>query len=361
MAGVRSADRCPGVLRPHPAEDGSVVRLRLPGGQTTADTLSALSQLARHYGNPDLQLTSRAGIQLRGLPDPLPDAVAATVLALGLLPSPRHDRVRNIVASPLTGVCGGRADLRGLIHDLDRAIVADPLLAGLPGRFLFVLDDGRGDVSGRTYDLGYRATDGRRGHLLVGGPHLGVPIGAADVVDTLVAVARDFVTAAGAADAWHVGELPGWSTGIEGLGPLPVSLDRPGPVVGELAGSAGVTVPLGLLTPEQVEAVARVAAGPVVVTPWRGLVVPAAAAGLPQLVSAGLVADPASAWAAVSACVGSPGCAKSAGSTRAVARQLIARGAVGGRIHISGCDRRCGAPAEKHEDILLGAAREAVR
>lgn len=361
MAGVKAADRCPGVLRPHPAEDGSVVRLRLPGGQTTADTLSALSELAQNYGNPDLQLTSRAGIQLRGLPNPLPDSVAATLLALGLLPSPRHDRVRNIVASPLTGVYGGHADLRGLIHDLDRAILGEPALAELPGRFLFVLDDGRGDLSGRTYDLGYRATDARGGQLLVGGPELSRPIGATEVVDTLVELARDFVTRAGPAGAWHVRELPGWAAAIDGLGPLPVTIDRPGSVVGPLGGAAGVSVPLGFLTPGHVAAVARVAPGPVVVTPWRGLVVPGAAAGLPQLIGAGLIADPASAWSAVSACVGSPGCAKSAGSTLALARQLVSGGAVGRRIHVSGCERRCGAPSEDHDDILVGAAQEAVR
>ena len=360
MAGVRSADRCPGVLRPHLAEDGSVVRLRLPGGQTTADTLSALSQLAQTYGNPDLQLTSRAGLQLRGLSDPLPDAVASTVSALGLLPSPRHERVRNIVASPLTGVSGGNADLRGLIHDLDRAILGEPLLAELPGRFLFVLDDGRGDVSDRRFDLGYRASDPRGGHLLVGGPHVGVPIAATAAVDTLVALARDFVTTAGSARAWHVGELPRWSAAIDGLGPVPAPLDRPGPAVGRLAGSAGVTVPLGLLTPEQVAALARVAAGPVVVTPWRGLVIPGAAAGLPRLVAAGLVADPASPWSSITACVGSPGCGKAYGSTRAVALQLAAGGSVGHRIHVAGCERRCGAPGGDHDDLVLGSAREAV-
>ena len=131
MAGVKAADRCPGVLRPHPAEDGALVRLRLPGGQTTADTARALSELARTYGNPDLQLTSRAGLQLRGLPDPLPDDLVGAVLGLGLVPSPRHERVRNIVASPLTGVTGGRADLRGLVHVLDRALLDEPA-AGRP-------------------------------------------------------------------------------------------------------------------------------------------------------------------------------------------------------------------------------------
>ena len=44
------------------------------------------------------------------------------------------------------------------------------MLADLPGRFLFVLDDGRGDVVDLRLDLGYRATGPEGGYLLVGGP-----------------------------------------------------------------------------------------------------------------------------------------------------------------------------------------------
>src|SRR5215212_10923571 len=57
-----AADRCPGLLRPHQAEDGLVIRLRIPGGQTTSHTLLALSRLAG-----TLQLTSRGNLQLRGI------------------------------------------------------------------------------------------------------------------------------------------------------------------------------------------------------------------------------------------------------------------------------------------------------
>ena len=80
-----------------------MVRLRLPGGRVPVRTLRRLSDLSTAYGNGVLQLTSRAGLQLRGLPDPLPEAFVDAVAATGLLPSTTHERVRNIVASPLTG------------------------------------------------------------------------------------------------------------------------------------------------------------------------------------------------------------------------------------------------------------------
>ena len=93
MAGVTRADRCPGVLRPHLAVDGAVVRIRVPGGQTTGAALGSLSRIAQEFGSGDLQLTSRAGIQLRGLPDPLPAGFVSAVREAGFLPSDTHERV----------------------------------------------------------------------------------------------------------------------------------------------------------------------------------------------------------------------------------------------------------------------------
>ncbi|SER40155.1 precorrin-3B synthase, partial [Microlunatus flavus] len=62
----RRADRCPGVLRPHEAADGAMVRIRVPGGQTSSGALLALSRLAEAYGSGLLQLTSRGSVQVRG-------------------------------------------------------------------------------------------------------------------------------------------------------------------------------------------------------------------------------------------------------------------------------------------------------
>ena len=141
MAGViapspspsRPSDRCPGVLRPHLAADGAMVRIRIPGGQTTGTALARLGELAQSYGSGLLQLTSRGSVQIRGLPEVLPDLLADGIAAAGFLPSPSHDRVRNIVATPLTGLSGGHADLRGMITALDQA-AAGRTRAGRPVR-----------------------------------------------------------------------------------------------------------------------------------------------------------------------------------------------------------------------------------
>ncbi len=100
---MKRTDHCPGVLRPHQAADGAMVRVRLPGGQTTGNGLVRLGSLARRHGSGLLQLTSRASVQVRGLPTRCRRGGRRTGGA-GFLPSRSHERVRNIVASPLTGL-----------------------------------------------------------------------------------------------------------------------------------------------------------------------------------------------------------------------------------------------------------------
>ena len=348
---LRPADRCPGVLRPHEAADGAMVRIRVPGGQTTTEALRELSRLAQAHGSGLLQLTSRGSVQVRGLPAVVPEPFEDAVARAGFLPSAAHERVRNVVASPLTGLAGGRADLRGLVAELDRAIVAESRLADLPGRFLFVLDDGRGDVAGLGVDLGYRALDGDRGELLVGSRRRVRPVRQRDAAATLVDLALRFLDRRG--DAWHVDQLAepllDAGEGTESDLRLPVTPYPAGPVGGHLV----VDVPLGLLAPIQVEAVHAAAGdGPLVVTPWRSLVLPEARAERGALEAVGLVTDPDNAWNLVSACVGSPWCANGRADTRTLAGQLVRAGGPAARTHLSGCERRCGAPTGPHTDLV---------
>ena len=124
------ADRCPGLLSPFVSADGAIVRLRIPGGYATTELLREVSSLATVHGDPAITLTSRGSLQVRGLPTPLPDELLTGLLATGTIPSGPHDRVRNIVCDP------GDPGLRPLVEQLDAAVLADPLMAGLPGRTL---------------------------------------------------------------------------------------------------------------------------------------------------------------------------------------------------------------------------------
>ncbi|MGO4254931.1 nitrite reductase [Marmoricola sp. RAF53] len=270
-------DLCPGVVRPWGAADGALVRLRLPGGDLPAEGLVRLAALARRYGDGTVHLTSRANIQVRGLPlagGRLPAEVEAALLATGLVPSPTHELVRNVLVSPLTGVAGGRADLRPVARDLDRLVCAEPALAGLSARFLFVLDDGRGDVAGQRLDLGAVALDHGTAQLRAGSGWGGcVPLGG--VPEALVALAHDFLAARGDGPTapWHVDELPG---ALVAGTPDARALVRGDPVpYGPVPTGVHLPAPDGVLADALLdEVIAAAAAGKrLVVTPWRGVLV----------------------------------------------------------------------------------------
>ncbi|MDQ0379565.1 precorrin-3B synthase [Amycolatopsis thermophila] len=332
------ADACPGVFATHDAADGALARVRLPGGRLSAAQAGVLASCAEDLGDGSVHLTSRGNIQLRGL---APDTgeLVARLSSAGLLPAPSHERVRNYLASPLSGLSGGLLDVRETVFELDRAVCARPELAGLPGRFLFALDDGRGDVAGEDADVCWRAVDSSVGAVLLAGRDTGerVPIG--EAVDVLVRKALWFLEVRGG--AWRVRELD------LPAGPrLPTS---PGVPIGPFTRDDGLTGVCGAPVLGQLPAADLRALGEIVVTPWRSVVVPLGTE------APGLVTDPDAPGLGVSACIGRPGCAKSLADVRADARAVMSRVPAGVRMHFSGCERRCGRPHEPHVDMLAGS------
>lgn len=268
-------DRCPGVLRPWPADDGALVRIRLIGGRISAPAMSGLSAVAQEYGDGHLHLTARANLQLRGLPSAngvLPGDVVTAIEATGLLPSRTHELGRNVMVSPLTGVIGGRADLRNLALELDDRIRTSTALAGLPGRFLFVLDDGRGDLLDRETDLGLVALDESSCQLRIG-HGWGSVVLLAEAPGTLVDLAEEFLSIRGEAAGapWHVAELPAALRQACPADPAVPTASPPLPF-GRFPAGLHIEAPGGVLTPGLV-AELTAAAADLVVTPWRGVVV----------------------------------------------------------------------------------------
>ena len=351
---TRDHDACPGAFHVHQAADGALARVRLPGGMIEPAQLEALAHAATWFGLPAMELTSRGNIQIRGIQsDKAADALGDVVAAAGLLPSPTHERVRNIVASPLSGRVGGHTDVRDWVRELDIAIQAAPTLAELPGRFWFGIDDGRGDVSGLGADVGAHAF-GDSVAVVLAGRDTGVRIASSDVVPTLISIARRFVDTRDT--AWRVTELPDATALVDGLAPTAEPgrswppLDRP-PVGwisqddGRIA--LGAAMPLGVLPARAAEFLAAIGA-PIVITPWRSVLVcdldeGVADAALRVLAPQDLVFDENSPWLAVSACTGSPGCAHSAADVRADATMAVADVSAG-RRHFVGCERACGSP-----------------
>ena len=347
----------------HQAADGGLARVRLPGGVVRADQFDVLRTAAAELGDGRLELTSRANVQIRGLAPEAPAELSQRLFEAGLLPSLHHERVRNILASPLSGLDQeSRYDVLPVAAAVDRELCARPGLAELPGRFLFALDDGRGDLAGVRTDVLVRAVDEREGLLSLG--TRGVRVGWGEVAEVMIAATEAFLEEREGQE-WRIAEL---ERGEERI------LDRLGLQAGEelpstssvvQAGQHGsalvVTVPLGSLNQEQAAAVAAAARGGVGagarasdvirVTPWRSVVVPAVAGdGLERV---GLVTDPDSAWNGVTACAGQPECAKALADVRADAWRVTPRLPRHERpMHWSGCERRCGKPAGEFVDVL---------
>jgi precorrin-3B synthase len=357
MARARDIDACPGALQVHQAADGALARIRLPGGMISAAQLMALAQASTTFGSATLELTARGNVQIRGITDAV--AVAQAVAAAGLLPSSTHERIRNIVASPLSGRVGSNPDVRTWVAELDTAIQAEPALATLPGRFLFSFDDGRGDVSGLGADVGVHMVDGHA-VLLLAGRETGIRLTPRQVIETMVAIAVRFAEVRGT--AWRISELaaPGelWPGAELGDGFAPVTR----PPVGWIEQddgriTLGAAVPLGVLSARVAEYLAAIEV-PLVITPWRSVLVcdlgeAVADTALRVLAPLGLVFDENSPWLTISACVGSPGCAHSAADVRADAAQALHTDS-GVHRHFVGCERACGSPPAGEVLIATG-------
>ncbi|MBB4893172.1 precorrin-3B synthase [Streptomyces olivoverticillatus] len=396
------ADACPGALRLHAADDGALARVRLPGGLLTARQAVALADAADELGDGHLDITSRGNVQLRGLPDGCGAALGARLRKAGLLPSDRHDRIRNIVASPLCGLDAGgaEADVQEWARALDALLCAQDAPNNLPnagdlselsGRFLFGLDDGRGDIAALRPDVTLIASAGGGAYegaalLCFGTEGPALRIAADDAPRAAAVAALAFLAAAreSGTGAWRVRDLDperrprpdrladrlaSAGIGCELVPDASLPFGSPAPP-GLVHGRDGLwalsaAAPLGRLTTAQWRLLAEAAEqdgdGELRVTPWRGVVVPglsaeAAAARLAALAEAGLVTSAESPWHRAGACAGRPGCVKSLADVRADASACLTGARPGGPgglpVYWSGCERRCGHPGGRWVDVL---------
>ncbi|WP_234434419.1 precorrin-3B synthase [Streptomyces sp. NRRL F-5126] len=390
-------DACPGALRLHAADDGRLARLRLPGGLLTPHQAMALADAAERLGDGGIDLTSRGNVQLRGLCDAGAGPLAEALHAVGLLPSERHERARNIVASPLAGEDQHPfADVRLWVRALDALICGSGTAAGLSGRFLFALDDGRGDVAGLGADVTLLAEPaGATALLRVGGDRLRVPH--ADGPRAALAAAEAFLGAAAASGAWRVRELPeghdlsarlaaalavagvtAWPAQQGGPEPQGGSDPQGGPPAlgvirppGQVRAAVSVQPRLGRATAAQWRLLASAGGDDgegdgggdgdgLRITPWRGIVVPGLTPGaadelLARAAAAGLVTSADSPWYGVGACTGRPGCGKALADVRADAAASLGAHAPGLPVYFSGCARRCGHPQGRYVDKVATA------
>jgi len=362
-------DRCPGVLRLHDALDGALARVRLPGGRARSDQLAVLATGAR-LGSGVVEITSRANVQLRGLPHGARQSLAALLGDAGLLPSLAHERARNVAASPVAGRHPAAvAAVDDVVAALDRGLCADPALAALSGRFSFLVDDGSGLLPHHEHDVALIASKRAAtpvAALALDGEDTGLrtPLGSA--AELALAAARAFLAERAEGSAWRIREMPGGARRVAARMGTTLAPDVAGgrrtsgppalpvpPRLRQRDGRVAVTAlaPLGRLDPAQLERLAELARAhgtDARFSPWRTLTlvdVPSTAVDEVEreLGGLGLVLDLDSGWHGLSACAGLGACARARADVRAAAAARAAsRTADAPPEHWTACERRCG-------------------
>lgn len=350
-------DGCPGAQKMHHANDGAIGRVRVAGGHLTPAGWKALAHMTRDLGDGDIHLTTRGNLQIRGIKDE--DTFTQEVISSGFLPSRAHDKVRNIIASPLDG------EIADLVRELDRALLSSDKVTGLSGRTLFGLDDGSATIFAHEVDFGaIRVNDVF--YLVLGGTLTGVQMNRDQVAPSILAIAEKWQEIRG--DSWRVKERPEKRNDLIRVldgevtftAPpnIPPSHDRP---IGWIDREDGVAlvgaVRFGVVPADLADLIAATGKKSTV-TPWHRIVIHGlneaeAEETVKRLAPAGVIFDEDSPWLRVTACTGLPECYKGKSNTRQDAIQLVDSGETpAGLVHFVGCERRCGHPLEDHTEYL---------
>jgi precorrin-3B synthase len=354
-----------------------------------ANQLRTVADLSRSFADGTIEITSRANLQMRAIrKEDLSHIIESTSLA-GLLPSPQHDRVRNIVTSPIAGMDGEELiDPRPLVHELDRRLRADTVFVNLHPKFSFAIHGGPRQFSRDNDDISLEAVDlhsASHFHLSIGGACSGFVVRPGDAVDCMLAAAKICIGLAKDSSlpvrAKTVGTIPGAMKRIvDALSHLltPSTVSPPSRFINEaLLGIYPTTqtgrvsiipsVPLGRLTAEQAIYLAASAnewEGDLRLAPWRGVVlgsIPKSAVDsiVGRLDSMGLSCDARDGFRGIAACAGSDGCQASLADVRGDAALLAQRlsghdAPAGWTVNLSGCEKQCGRRLGATAELVAG-------
>jgi precorrin-3B synthase len=369
---------CPGALRPMESGDGLIVRLKITGGEISAELAFALPQWAEAFGNGQIDLTSRANLQLRGVSEKTLPGLQTELDAHGLLDHDAEvESVRNILASPLARADpDALLDVRPKIHALDERLRNDGALHALPAKFLFLIDDGgRLSLPLAISDIGFVASAAEAETVFA--VYLGgICAGACSVdamTETAVRLAAAFLQMKG--DETRMAQLAR-RVGVDaiareaGLKPLPTIPTIRAPashILGLHALGAQTVLALGLPfgrieagTLRRLADVTSACSGVLRLTPWRAIFLLAEKidANLENRLRAeNFILDDHAPIRTVAACSGKPACPHGETDSRADAAQLAGLaqklGTKGIALHVSACAKGC-AHADKAPVTLVG-------
>ena len=375
--------RCPGVFEPMPSGDGLLVRVKPPGARLDARAARRLAAEATRFGNGQIELTSRAAIQVRGLRAADVHSFAASMVSTGLADAdPAVERRRTVIPSPLVGVDPmASVDAPFFTTAIEDLLARDPRFARLPPKFCVSVDSGGvlplGDVGA---DIRVVFGDAQHCVAASGAAAIG---GKSNVLERVARLALSFLELSarcspsprrmrGLTEAIGVWRLFA-EAGLGGPVPFRSSLSSSGkgrgspqpigwiPYANGNRGAFGFGLPFGATNAATLVHLAELSEqsgdGTLRVSPWRAfLVANVAARDADWLREAGanigMLVDAEDPRLTVSACVGRPGCASASVDARADAAALASEG-LRAAVHVSGCAKGCAHPRTA-EYMLVG-------
>ncbi len=305
-AAVAAQGWCPSTHRIHPAPDGGLARVRVPGGTLRTDQLRAVASAARSLGSGTVDVTSRANLQIRGVAPTAAAALRERLAPVGLSwDDPELEDRLNVLASPTAGFADDEVIDVGPLVDATVAALRGVAAAPLPHKVGFVLDGGgTPSLRATTLDLCLGAIGGDRLDVALGtsldavAPHQRVSIGPHALGDLVQAVVRrcgvgvdgrPARVAEIAAEIGHAALVADLATSVElapGDGSAPHrSTDGPGLGLHRSARTDSwwlwIAPADGAVTADHLDELADLAAdtgaGRVRLTPWRSVVLPGVA------------------------------------------------------------------------------------
>lgn len=382
---------CPGTLRPMLTGDGLLMRLHPPRNALTPDQLAHIAELATRHGNGQIEISGRGNLQLRGIREQAHPALVDDLLAAGLVDEAEGDGPNRLVlTSPLAGrAADEQLDAAALAQAIERA---GRSVTGLPTKFSIVVDGGGAlALDDFAADLRLLAISGDAiAPGLPGGLWFG-PVAPGEAPQLVARLLGGFVAASrrNTEQVRRMRDLgPNQLTALaasSGLAPMPAPTARPKATAIGIATDRDSTVavlaglPFGRTDAAGLHRLSKLAhttgIREIRLSPWRGfafcgLSADAATSLRASLRSEGLIVEPNDPRLAVSACAGSPACAR--GEAPALAAAAVLSDAIAPlladrlSLHVSGCAKSCAHPGSadltlvgrdgRYDVILAGSA-----
>lgn len=174
---LRNRFRWYGLYTQRPEADGYfMMRVRVPGGQLTADQADALAEVAQGFGRDVADVTDRQNIQFHWIRIEDVPKIWERLEAVGLTTTEScGDTPRNILGCPLAGVDASEIlDASGAVAAVSARLVNDPAFSNLPRKYKISISGCAHACAQHEINdvglVGAIAPDGSRGYdLWVGG------------------------------------------------------------------------------------------------------------------------------------------------------------------------------------------------